>query len=940
MPLFSSCKSSCSYPARTVAGISALALALSMGLPSLHAQTLATGDLRGTLSEPVFPAVCATLPADLTIVSGEPTLGGSNNAAELNVTTDTANLQADLSLAACAGKAVEVTLGSSGQNAIVISPIYIPKTVTLLVDGGVTIFASRNASDYQIGTASSGNTCGTTDGGSACYPLISLGQTSRQGTSQYTGSVVTGIMGYGVINGRGYDKLITISGSTVTVGSSSWWDNAVGGNEDSPILVYSYKTAATQLYKISILNSPHFHVKITGQGNTSSPSNITIWGIKLLTPWSPHNTDGIDPGGVNNMTVTNSVIGDGDDESAISGSSPGANITYNNLLLASGHGLSIGSITSSAVTNVLYQNVNFSGQSSDGNEIALRIKSYAGASGGLVSQITYNNVCIRNVAAAIELDPFYASGSGTAPDFGTAAAPITYQNVYVLTPASYINLQGDSTYTSNVFLNNVYVNGSSLALNEIQSYDKTATSSATPYDANLTLNGTYYPSQWASLASTPNNVTESTNATSAGTAATLAAGFPAAFCANAFPTLMGELYASTTTGGVTTNNITPAATTASAAAVTVPATVTLNAVVQPTNAPNGYSSATAAAAPTAGVEFYDGATPLGSASLGANGTLASLIVTNPTAGTHTYTAQYLGDSTYAALTFGANTVGTEAQTLTVQVTAGPASQLAFTTAPPSTLVYGNAPGTVSVTATDAAGDVPANTPSITLTVTGPGNATVYTATQTANSSGVASFNLSSVLGGVGSYSFSATATGTSTATASETVTAATLTVTATSTSRAFDTTNPAFTYGITGYVNGDSSNVVSGAPTLSTAALRNSPAGTYSIVVGTGTLSAANYTFATTSGTLTVNGGAPQTIQLYPLPNFPAGGTYQLTATSTSGLAVTYTVSGGGASVTSAGALTVPGGTHGTTITVTAQQSGNGSSYAAATNVQRSFVAQ
>jgi hypothetical protein len=58
--------------------------------------------------------------------------------------------------------------------------------------------------------------------------------------------------------------------------------------------------------------------------------------------------------------------------------------------------------------------------------------------------------------------------------FGSAGAPITYQNIYVLTPSSYINLQGYNNGSnvnnySNVVLNNVYVNGSTLALNRIQS---------------------------------------------------------------------------------------------------------------------------------------------------------------------------------------------------------------------------------------------------------------------------------------------------------------------------------------------------------------------------------------------------------------------------------------------------------------------------------------
>jgi hypothetical protein len=227
---------------------------------------------------------------------------------------------------------------------------------------------------------------------------------------------------------------------------------------------------------------------------------------------------------------------------------------------------------------------------------------------------------------------------------------------------------------------------------------------------------------------------------------------------------------------------------------------------------------------------------------------------------------------------------------------------------------------------------------VTLTVTGPNS---YSHVYTANAvSGVATF--SSVLNppGVGSYTYTATSGVLTGATAPETVTAATLTVTGNAASRVFGSPNPAFAATIAGYVNGDGSGVVSGAPTFSTTAVRNSPVvvGGYPIAVGVGTLSATNYTFSTSSGTLTITGNAPQVVNFLPLEAFAHGGNYQLAATTSSGLAVTYSVSGGGASVSGA-TLTVPSGAAGQTITVTAAQAGN-ASYGAATSVMQSFVAQ
>lgn len=79
-----------------------------------------------------------------------------------------------------------------------------------------------------------------------------------------------------------------------------------------------------------------------------------------------------------------------------------------------------------------------------------------------------------------------------------------------------------------------------------------------------------------------------------------------------------------------------------------------------------------------------------------------------------------------------------------------------------------------------------------------------------------------------------------------------LKVTAQNATRPVGTANPVFAYTITGFVNGDPSSVVSGAPVLSTTTTPSSPAGEYPITVAQGTLAAGNYYFAPVFGTLTV----------------------------------------------------------------------------------------
>jgi hypothetical protein len=161
-----------------------------------------------------------------------------------------------------------------------------------------------------------------------------------------------------------------------------------------------------------------------------------------------------------------------------------------------------------------------------------------------------------------------------------------------------------------------------------------------------------------------------------------------------------------------------------------------------------------------------------------------------------------------------------------------------------------------------------------------------------------------------------------------------LTVTANNASITFGQPVPALTYAITGFVNGDTTAVVSGTATETTTATTSSGPGAYPITFSTEALTAANYTFNYVSGTLTISGGAAQTITFNPLPNVTIGTPpIALTATASSGLPVSYmsltttvcTISGSTLTIVTVGACSVE-----------ATQGGN-NAYAAAPPVTRSF---
>src|SRR5277367_2861253 len=385
---------------------------------------VAQGQDTRTVVEPAFPASCSTLQAQQAITNGEP-------ASE--TTFDTSRLQAALNSCAV-GQAVELQT-SGANNAFLIQPITIPTGVTLLVDGGVTVFASRNPADYQI----AGNeTCGTVGtAGNGCNPLFNIANNAT--------SSGAGIMGYGVIDGRGEDKLL-ISG---TASANSWWDIASqaqqvsGGAQNNFVLLAASKASNFTLYKITLKNSAMFHV------TWKNANGFTAWGVKIIAPFSARNSDGIDPSG-SYITITNSSISDGDDNVAVSASSASSNITVSNDNTYSGHGISVGSFTKGGLTNMLVANINQAGTAADSNGIALRLKT-AIDRGGLLQNVTYQNICMQNHKTLISITPFYDSNSGTLiPQFQN----VTFQNVHGLTEGTMSIVGYDVNHLTTLNLNN------------------------------------------------------------------------------------------------------------------------------------------------------------------------------------------------------------------------------------------------------------------------------------------------------------------------------------------------------------------------------------------------------------------------------------------------------------------------------------------------------
>lgn len=202
-------------------------------------------------------------------------------------------------------------------------------------------------------------------------------------------------MGDGIIDGRGGARLL---GQSV-----SWWDLAQdakvnNANQNCPRIMILSRCDNFTLYRIKLKNSPNFHVLYRGG------SGFTAWGVIIDTPKNARNTDGIDPANATNVTITHCYIHAGDDNVAIKAGSagPSAHITVTHNHFYAGHGMSIGSETDGGASAIRVTDLSI-----DGADNGLRVKSNS-SRGGIVKDVTYEDVCIRDTKNPILMDSNYS----------------------------------------------------------------------------------------------------------------------------------------------------------------------------------------------------------------------------------------------------------------------------------------------------------------------------------------------------------------------------------------------------------------------------------------------------------------------------------------------------------------------------------------------------
>jgi len=166
-----------------------------------------------------------------------------------------------------------------------------------------------------------------------------------------------------------------------------------------PHLVVLRDCARVHVQGVTLRNSPMFHFV------PSRCHDVLVEDVTIQSPSDSPNTDGIDPANCRDVLIRRCTIDTGDDNIALKagagGGFPTENVMVADCKFLHGHGVSIGSEAQTGVRHFLVQRCAF-----ENTVTALRIKSDR-TRGGVVEDVIYRDITMKNVDTAISIFLFY-----------------------------------------------------------------------------------------------------------------------------------------------------------------------------------------------------------------------------------------------------------------------------------------------------------------------------------------------------------------------------------------------------------------------------------------------------------------------------------------------------------------------------------------------------
>ena len=264
------------------------------------------------------------------------------------VTNNTKAVQAALNAAGSAGGGMVIV----PRGVFLCGPVRLASHTNLVIDEGATL-KMLPLEEYPGGTSS---------------PADFISGTKLQDVA---------ITGTGTIDGQG----------------TPWWPFASNKSARRPIMISLSRCERVLIEKVTLKNSPMFHISVGGKS-----SHITVRGVTIRAPASnapvnpSRNTDACDVSGTN-ILIRDCDVSVGDDNFTCGGGT--SNVLITHCTYGSGHGVSIGSFTNGGVSNITVTDCTFKG-----TECGIRIKSDRDR-GGLVSNLAFRNLRMTDVGFPI-----------------------------------------------------------------------------------------------------------------------------------------------------------------------------------------------------------------------------------------------------------------------------------------------------------------------------------------------------------------------------------------------------------------------------------------------------------------------------------------------------------------------------------------------------------
>ncbi|HJZ69608.1 MAG TPA: glycoside hydrolase family 28 protein [Blastocatellia bacterium] len=266
----------------------------------------------------------------------------------------------------------------------VTGPIELASNMALVLEKGATIRGSEDSKDYDNPGGKAFSEAKT-----AVLPLISGANLSN-----------VEIRGEGAIDGTGANWWKRFRAERAAGVPAQGQPRQPGQPMETPRpkLVWLIGCNRVRVQGVTLKNSPQFHLV------PQRCREVLIEDVSIIAPADSPNTDAIDPTGSSNVLIRRCFIDVGDDNVSFKSNpkeGPTENVLVIDCTFKHGHGASVGSNTGGGIRNITVQRCTF-----ENADNGIRIKS-ARDRGGVVENIVYRDITMKNVGVAITINLFY-----------------------------------------------------------------------------------------------------------------------------------------------------------------------------------------------------------------------------------------------------------------------------------------------------------------------------------------------------------------------------------------------------------------------------------------------------------------------------------------------------------------------------------------------------